>query len=112
PSDVDVVVAVEVGVDTTLETHLGGPFGGGFAHPLGDVVEREQIRRTPQVERERTLGEPTEPAFEGAHVRVIDVAVVYERDNVADGFTSKFVGQRGHGGHLTAPGSEQGEKLV
>ena len=41
--------------------------------------------RAPQVERQRALREPAEPALEGAHVGVVDVAVADPRDGVADG---------------------------
>ena len=48
--DVDVVVAVEVGVDAALEADLGGAQLGRFPHPAGDVVEGQQVGRAPQVE--------------------------------------------------------------
>ena len=56
--DVDVVVAVEVGMDSALETHLGGPDLGRLDGSLGDVVEGQQIRRAPQVERQGPLENP------------------------------------------------------
>ena len=43
PGHVDVVVAVEVGVDPALEADLGGAFGHCLGHPLLDVLEREQV---------------------------------------------------------------------
>ena len=46
----------------------------GFARPW-DVLEREQVGRAAQVERQGALGEAAEPALEGAHVGVVDVAV-------------------------------------
>ena len=48
--DVDVVVAVEVRVDPTLQTYLGGTRLGRLDGPIGDVVERQKVRRAPQVE--------------------------------------------------------------
>ena len=51
PGDVDVVVAVEVGVDAALQGDLGGAERRGLACPVGDVVEGEQVRRAAQVER-------------------------------------------------------------
>ena len=73
--DVDVVVAVEVGVDAALQAHLGGAAVHGLADAAGDLVEREEVRRAPQVERQRALREAAEPALERAHVGVVDVAV-------------------------------------
>ena len=86
PGDVDVVVAVEVGVDAALQADLGGAeLGAPRRTRAGDVVEGEQVRRAPQVERQRALGEAAELALERADVRVVDVAVVDEGDHVADG---------------------------
>ena len=45
PGDVDVVVAVEVGVDAALQAHLGGAELDASTDPSGDVVEREQVGR-------------------------------------------------------------------
>ena len=47
---VQVVVAVEAGVDAALEGDLGGPALVGLDHPPGDLVEAEQVRRAAQVE--------------------------------------------------------------
>ncbi len=41
---VDVVVAVEVRVDAALQGDLGGAHLPTLGSPLGDVVEREQVR--------------------------------------------------------------------
>jgi hypothetical protein len=42
---VDVIVAVEAGVDATLQRHLAGTALPRLARPLGNVVERQQVRR-------------------------------------------------------------------
>ena len=110
--DVDVVVAVEVGVDAALEADLGGTEIPGLLHPARDLVEREQVGVAAQVERQRTLREPAEPALERAHVRVVDVAVLDPGDDVADCLASHVVGDLGDGGDLGAPGPEQGDDLV
>ena len=47
PGDVDVVVAVEVGVDAALQADLGGAELGGLARALGDVVEGAAGRACP-----------------------------------------------------------------
>ena len=47
PGDVDVVVAVEVGVDAALEADLGGAQLGRLAGALGDVVEGAAGRGCP-----------------------------------------------------------------
>ena len=39
PADVDVVVAVEVGMDAALQCHLGGTTGLGLGGAGGDVIE-------------------------------------------------------------------------
>ena len=41
--DVDVVVAVEVGMDTALQGHLGGAELPSLTRALGNVVEREEV---------------------------------------------------------------------
>ena len=80
---VDVVVAVELGMDATLETDLGGALGFGLAHPLADLVERQEVGVAAKVERQRTLREGAEAALEGADVGVVDVAIDHETDGVA-----------------------------
>ena len=75
PGHIDVVVAIELGVDPTLEANLSCPHGLGLHRSLGDVVERQEIRSTPQVEREWALRESTEFALERAHICVVDVAI-------------------------------------
>ena len=54
---VQVVVAVEAGVDAALEGDLGGPALVGLDHPPGHLVQAEQVGRAPQVEAGRALGE-------------------------------------------------------
>ena len=46
----EVVVAVELGVDPTLETHFGGPDLLGLPHPVGDLAQLEQVRAPTQIE--------------------------------------------------------------
>ena len=89
---VDVIVAVKIGVNAALQRDLGGAKCVTFAHALGNVVERQQIWRAPQVEAERALGKPAELAFERAHVGVVDVAVVHPSDVVAHSGAAQFVG--------------------
>ena len=108
----DVVVAVEVGVDAALQAHLGGAPLDGLDHPALDVLEGEQVGRAPQVQRQRALGEAAEAALEGAHVRVVDVAVVDPGDVVAHHPAAQVVGDLGHRGHLRATGREQRDDLV
>ena len=59
------------------------PLGHRLEHAALDVLEREQVRRAPQVERQRALREAAEPALERADVRVVDVAVADVGDGVA-----------------------------
>ena len=56
--DIDVVVAVEVGVDTTLQAHLGGACLGGLDRAISDVFEFKQIGGAAEVERQRALRKP------------------------------------------------------
>src|SRR5690606_36204140 len=75
PGDLDVVVAVEVGVDAALQADLGGAPLPRLPGAPGDVVEGQQVGRAPQVQRQRALRGPAEPALERADVRVVDVSV-------------------------------------
>ena len=112
PDHLEVVVAVEARVDAALEAHLGGPGGLGLGDSLGDVAQLQEVRGAAQVERQRALGERAEPALEGAHVGVVDVAVGHPGDHVADLVAAQLVGDLGHGPHLGAPGREQRDDLV
>ena len=47
---VDVVVAIELGMDAALQTDFGGAPGLGFAHPFADLVQGEQVGVASQVE--------------------------------------------------------------
>ena len=111
PADVDVVVAVEAGVDPALEAHLGGALVDRLDHPALDLVDAEQVGIAPQVQRQRPLGEGAEAALEGADVRVVDVAVGDPGDDVAHLVAPELVGHLGDGRHLGAPGPEQGHDL-
>ena len=94
PRHVDVVVAVEVGVNTALQGYFGGAQFPRFACAVGDVVEGEQIRCAAQVEAQLTLREAAELALERAYVGGIDVAVVYPCHGVANRVPTQFIGQR------------------
>ena len=104
---VEVVVAVEVGVDAALQAHLGRTLGLGLGHAPRDLVELEQVGGAPQVQRQRALGERAEAALERAHVRVVDVAVADEGHRVAHRLAPQVVGDLGHQAHLGPPGGEQ-----
>ena len=110
--DVDVVVAVEVGMDAALQAHLGRAALDGFDHPPLHLLHLEQVRLAAQVERERTLRERAEPALERAHVRVVDVAVADERDLVADDLAAELVGDLGDPHDLGPARAEQRDDLV
>ena len=110
--DVQVVVAVEVGMDAALQAHLGGAERFGFGHAARDLVELEQVRRAAQVERQRALGEGAELALERAHVRVVDVAVRHPGDLVAHDALAQLVGDGGDRGDVGAAGAEQRDDLV
>ena len=109
--DVDVELAVEGRVDAALQAHLGRAESHRLHGALGDVVEGEQVRRPPQVERQRPLAEAAERAPERAHVGVVDVAVDDVGDRVADGLAAQVVGHLGHRGDLGTAGPEQGDDL-
>ena len=94
-------------MDSTLQRHLGRAEIPAFLGSLGDVVQREQVRRAAQVERQRTLREAAEPALEGAHVRVVDVAVGDPRERVTDDLAPHLIGVITHGGDLRAPSLQQ-----
>ena len=82
--DIDVVVAIEIGVNTALQGDFGGSHFPCLCGTLCNVVEREQIRGTTQVEAERAFRETTELALESAHVGVVDIAVVHPGDGVTN----------------------------
>ena len=111
PADVDVVVAVEAGVDAALQGHLGGAQLGGLDHPFLDVGQRQHVRRAPQVQRQGSLGEAAELALERADVRVVDVAVVHPGHDVAHCFATQLVGHLADGDHLGSARGEQGDNL-
>ena len=108
---VEVVVAVEVGVDAALQAHLGRALGLRLGHPPGDLVELEQVGGAAQVQRQRALGERAEAALERAHVGVVDVAVADVGDGVAHRPAAQVVGHLGHHAHLGAPGAEEADDL-
>ena len=90
--DVDVVVAVEVGMDAALEAHLGRAALDRLDHAALHLLHLDEVGLPAQVERERTLRERAEPALERADVRVVDVAVAHEGDLVADDLAPQLVG--------------------
>ena len=110
--DVEVVVAVEVGMDAALQAHLGGAELSGLADPVGDLVVGEQVGLAAQVQRQRALGESAERALERAHVGVVDVAVAHEGDVVADDLLTQPVGELRDRHDLRPPCLEQRDELV
>ena len=109
--DLEVVAAVEVGMDPALEAHLGGAVLDRFDHSALQLVEAEQVGVAAQVERQRPLRERAELALERADVRVVDVAVAHERDGVADRFRAQAVGDVRDPGEVGAARAEQGDDL-
>ena len=112
PDDLEVVVAVEARMDAALQADLGGSQGLGLTDPVGDLAQLEEVGGAPEIEGERSLGEGTEPALEGADVGVVDVPVVDVGDLVAHGLDAELVSHRRHGADLGTPGREQGHDLV
>ncbi|CAB4885028.1 unannotated protein [freshwater metagenome] len=112
PADVDVVVAVEIGVDAPLERHLGGPEVPRLPHTLGDILKREQIGLAAEIERHRPLGEAAELALERADVRVVDVPVVNPRDRVSDHLATQLVRELRDCHHLRPASTEQGREFL
>ena len=111
PGDVEVVVAVEVGVDPALEADLGRAALDRLDHAALHLGEVEQVRVAAQVQRQRTLRERAEPALERADVRVVDVAVADERDVVADDVAPELVGDGGDLADLRTACAEQRDDL-
>ena len=110
--DLQVIVTVELRVDPALQADLGGPQFLGFADPVGDLAELEQVGGPAEVEGKWALGEGAEPALEGADVGVVDVPVGHEGHLVADDLRPQAIGDFGDGPDLGAAGGEQGHDLV
>src|SRR5262249_52470639 len=79
----DVEVAGEVGVDATLEAHLGGSALPRLHRAPDDLVDAEEVGLAAEVEAPRALAEAAEAAAEVAQVRVVDVAVDHIGHDVA-----------------------------
>ena len=110
--DVDVIVAIKVGVNTALQCHLSGTKSSSFHCAVGNVIKSEQVRRTAKVERHRTFGESAELALVRTHVGVVDVAVVHPGNCVAHGFEAKFVGIVGDVADFWSTCTEQVDKFL
>ena len=110
-SDIDVIVAVEIGVNTTLQSNFGCAQVPCLACAIGDVVEREQVRGASQVEREGTFGEPAELALKRAYVCVIDIAVVHPRDGVAHNLFAQVVSNFCNSAHFFAASTKECDDL-
>ena len=93
--DIDVVVAVEIGMDPALQADLGRAARDGFDHPPLHLLHLEEIRLPAEVERERSLRERAEFATVRAHVCVVDVAIAHEGDLVADDRAAQLIGDFG-----------------
>src|SRR5205085_12648914 len=109
---VEVEVAGELGMDPALQADLGGPLQRRLPGPGGDVLEAEQVRVAPEVERLRPLGEGAEAAAEVAHVRVVDVAVDDEGHRVPADLPAQVVGGPRQHFDLGAAGRQQGDDAV
>ena len=107
-----VVIAVEVRVNSTLQTHLGCPTGRCLHNSGNDFLIIEKVRASTQVQRQRTLGETAEGALVCADIRVVDVAVTDEGDRVAIGVRPQLVREFGYRRHLATPGRKQDRELV
>ena len=110
--DIDVVVAIEARVDSALQRDLSGAQLPRLGGALGNVIERQQIRRAAQVQRQRPLREAAELALERAHIGVVDVAIVNPCDGIAHRFATKLVGHFGDGNNLGTTSPKQRDDLV
>ena len=89
--DIDVVVTIEVRVNTTLQCYFSCTHSGSFHCAVCDVIEGQEVRSATQVKTEWAFGKTAELALVGAHVRVVDIAVVHPRDVVANGLKAQFI---------------------
>ena len=108
----EVIVAVEVRVDTTLQTDLGCTELCSFNRAALHLVEPEQIRVATQVERQRTLRESAELALERADVGVVDIAVRNPCDVVPVDAAPQIIGHLRDQPNLVAPCAEQRGDVV
>jgi len=81
---IEVVGAVEVRVDPTLQADLGGAGLLRLDDTAGDLADLEHVGAATKVQRQRPFGERAELALERADVGVVDVPVDHEGDHVAD----------------------------
>ena len=110
--DVDVIVAIEIGVDAALQGDLCCSHFPCLCRALRDVVECEQIRSATEVEAEWAFGKTTELALESAHVGVVDIAVVHPGDGVANSALAQVVGKFSNGVHFAPASAEQRNNLL
>ena len=112
PDHRQVVVTVEPGMNSALQTDLGRAPVPGLQRSPGDLLQRYEVRLPPQIACELPLGERAEPAAEIADIGVLDVA----RDDVADVVPAHLPSFRVRGGEdamqLLIARSEQAHELV
>ena len=112
PGDGDVVVAVEVGMDAALQADLRRAALDGLDDAPLNLGVVEQVGRPAEVERQWSLRERAEAALERAHVRVVDVAVAHERDDVTDGVAPEVVRDLADASEVRTAGGEECHELV
>ncbi len=99
-------------MDASLQRDLARAPLPGLLGPIDDLISVHQIRVATQIQALRTLRKRTEPAFEIAHVGVVDVPVDDVADRVSLGASPKLVGREGNCIDLVATSPEQPLHLI
>src|ERR1700722_13850784 len=92
PKQGEICISGIVRIDAALHTHLGGATVPGLARPARYFCVREVIRISPQLLAQFSLRESAEAAFEGAYVRVVDIAIDDITNHIAALTLTQFVG--------------------
>ena len=110
--DGGVVVAVERGMDSTLQADLGRTALPRLDGPPDDLRVRDEVRGAAQIGGELSFRERTEPAAEIADVRVLHVARDHVGDDVAVPLAPERVGAGQHPLALLPARVEEAHDLV
>ncbi|CAB4557986.1 unannotated protein [freshwater metagenome] len=99
-TDINVVIAIKAGVNSTHQTDFSRSYFMGLSNTLLHVFQGEQIGGSSQVQAQRPFRESAKFALKGAHICVVDISVLDIGDSVSDRSPAKLVSYLCHGNHL------------